>query len=226
MASCYARKNTSQTPAHSLLVAVLAIRGRGGSAINQEESRGQISCRSALTHVRPIFTLMTDVKLDPGFPASAERSMQTADGWMDRSIDRSISDRDTDNTQKIKKGGKKEKQHKADLYTRQGPGDSIQAIAWQDRPLPRRVKPPQIVPLYASNVFHPIPRSISDSRRVSISMPQLCAYLLSRLRPSWYSTGSSCRAARRVRSFPWSLWISTFSKCVVPDWTDRYERFK
>jgi len=93
-------------------VAVLAIReGEEGSAINQEESsaesRAQISCPSnatALTHVRPTFTPMTDVKLDPGSPATAES---------DRSIDRSG---DMDNTQEEKKKKERKRSSRRQIY--------------------------------------------------------------------------------------------------------------
>jgi len=175
-------------------------RGRGGISNKSGRELGGESCsdflsierngaRPALTHVRPTFTLMTDVKLDPGSPATAES---------DQSIDRSG---DMDNAQEQKKR-KKEREASGGRFIYTAEARRLYSGHRSARPLPRRVKSPQIVPLYASNVFHPIPRSISDSRRVSISMPRLCAYLLSRLRPSWYSTGFSRRAGRRVRSFP------------------------
>lgn len=110
-----------------------------------------------------------------------------------RSIDRSISDGDTDNAQEKKR--RKERGTAGGRFIYTAGARRLYSGHRSARPLPRRVKPPQIVPLYASNVFHPIPRSIGDSRRVSISTPRLCAYLLSRLRPSWYSTGSSRRAS-------------------------------
>lgn len=185
-------KKTLQIPAQDFLAIVIpAIEG---SAINQQErTQPAVSCRSreravtrtCVRHLPRWPTLNSILDLSPG----------------ERSIDRSAAET------RIKVGGGGEEREKRrdsrQIYIH---GKRLYSGHHSvRRPLPRRVEPPQIVPLYESWATF-FSRSINQCALNAYWYAILCASS----KPAalvlvfdWFP-----RSSIAVRNFPWNLWIS------------------